>query len=59
MSKKKAPGISNKKTAPKTPPKQSPKPVMKRQRRSGLNDDIDNNRRHELLELILKTNSIR
>ena len=39
--------------------KQSPKVISKRQRRKSPNDDICNDRRQQLLELILKTNSIR
>lgn len=33
--------------------------ISKRQRRKSPNDDISNERRQQLLELILKTNSIR
>lgn len=44
---------------PKSAPKHAPKSITKRHRRSGLNDDIDNDRRRQLLELIMKTNSIR
>ena len=39
--------------------KQTPKVISKRQRRKSPNDDICNERRQQLLELILKTNSIR
>ena len=40
-------------------PKQAPKVVVKRQRNPFANDDVDNEKRHRLLELIMKTNSIR
>jgi len=58
---KKARSTTSKKTAPqpKPTPRHAPKSVTKRNRRSGLNDDIDNDRRRQLLELIMKTNSIR
>jgi DNA invertase Pin-like site-specific DNA recombinase len=39
--------------------RQAQKVIMKRSRRKNPNDDICNERRQELLELILKTNSIR
>ena len=39
--------------------RQAQKVIMKRSRRKNPNDDISNERRQELLELILKTNSIR
>jgi len=41
------------------PPRQCPKAISKRQRRKSPNDDVSNERRQQLLELILKTNSIR
>ena len=37
----------------------APKVITKRQRRKSPNDDVCNERRQQLLELILKTNSIR
>lgn len=40
-------------------PKQVPKLISKRSRRKSPNDDVSNERRQQLLELILKTNSIR
>lgn len=39
--------------------KLAPKVITKRQRRKSPNDDVCNERRQQLLELILKTNSIR
>ena len=40
-------------------PRQVPKVIAKRSRRKSPNDDVCNERRQQLLELILKTNSIR
>ena len=59
MSKKKAIAVGTKKAGSRSSPRLAPKSIQKRRRQSGLNDDIDNNRRHELLQLILKLNSIR
>ena len=39
--------------------KQAPKVICKRSRRKSPNDDVSNERRQQLLELIIKTNSIR
>ena len=44
---------------PLSTPKLSQKAISKRQRRKSPNDDVSNERRQQLLELILKTNSIR